>query len=241
MIILHILLWILLGLLGLLLLILINPVQYAFQWERKSFDAPHWLRIHFRIFLGLLRFQIVLENSEPRTSFAIFGIESSLKEKEQKPKKEKKKKEKEAKKSKKKPKKVVKKVKWVRKYFSIADFKQIAKRTIHHLWGWLKPSHLSGNFQVGTGNPAYTGILFGWYCSTRLFENALIKITPEFVHSGLCGNGAIRGRLILIDLVRRILLIGITIISIYIQKKFQLIFYKPTTHYTYRTEGGTDV
>jgi|GEM_PF-7131574 len=240
MIILHILLWILFGIAGLLLLILISPVQYALQWKRDSFDAPHWLRVRIKLLLGLLHFQIVLENHESRSGFGIFGIEKAFKAEEKEPKKEETEKKK-ATEPRKKAKKVVSRIKWVKRYFTLADFKHIAARIFQHLWRWLKPSFVRGNFQIGTGDPALTGILFGWYCSTGLFGNSVINISPEFVHTGLCGDGTLRGRLILIDLLRRILLIGIIIISIYMRKKFQLIFSKPTTNYAWRPEGGSDV
>ena len=133
MIILHILLWIIFGIAGLLLLLLSSPVQYAFQWKRDSFDAPHWLRVRIRILLGLFHFQIVLKNHETHSSFGIFGIERPFKAEEKKPKKEETKKKK-VREPRKKAKKIVSKIKWVKKYFTLADFKYIGIRIFQHLW-----------------------------------------------------------------------------------------------------------
>ncbi len=226
-------------LVGLVLLLLIFPIQYSLRWQRKSFDDFHWLQLQVAVLLGLIRFRLVLQNTQMHTSFIIFGIQKPLKKTEKKDKKHKK--EKKAPKQKKKSKPILAKVQRIKRYFSLSDLKRIFTLVLKHLIIWLKPSSLKGEFHVGTGNPAYTGIIYGWYCTTPLFDSQSVKVTPEFVHSGICGEGSIRGMFVLIELLVRIIFIITIVFSIYMRKKMQQLFSKPRAKFVWRNEGGSNV
>lgn len=96
---------------------------------------------------------------------------------------------------------------------------QILHRLVEHFWKWLKPLKVRARLIFGTGNPMYTGLIYGLLWSVGIQQRLDREIRPDFLHPGLQGNVSLRGRVILGGLLwRGCYLVGFIITFILIKK-----------------------
>lgn len=214
----QIVLYILGILFGIILLICVFPVRYIFYWDRKDFESNHKVKFRIHDPLLILLYRGTLHDRKWQMRFTIFGMPVNPREK--KPKEE----------AEEVIEKGVQQVKRrgstflkMRRRFTLQELVTLGRLIVRHLWRWLHPSSFAMDLQYGTGNPASTGIIFGYYSALPHLQKDSLQLHPEFVAKGFAGNIKIQGWIVLGSLIVRAILIATNAFYFVVRKKIRVI------------------
>lgn len=79
------------------------------------------------------------------------------------------------------------------------------KKELCALLQYLSPSRLEGDFLIGTGTPASTGLLFGGISLIPAVYQKGLQLTPDFEEKTFRGEGKLKGRIRVIYFIRLVI------------------------------------
>ena len=113
----------------------------------------------------------------------------------------------------------VKRVKTVVRLLSPGDVVRILRQAAGTMWSWIRPRTIRARLRFGTGDPMFTGVLYGMLWTVGIQQRLDREITPDFLQAGVQGHVTLRGWVMLGGLVWRVCyLMGSIIAFILVQK-----------------------
>lgn len=91
------------------------------------------------------------------------------------------------------------------------------KREIHLLFRYLAPRKVKGQFVIGTGDPAATGLLFGGISLLPFVYREGVHIYPDFENRVFQAEGYMKGRIRILYLIR-------LVIRVYPDKELRMLW-----------------
>ncbi len=181
---------------GIGLILCVLPVKYVFRWQRESHGAEQDISFRVRFLWGVLSLHMRTSGGESEFAYSLLCITRHIEPgvaKKRKP-------EKEHEKQPGKPfpgirtlRTVYPKMRRIFKLLAFQDMRKLAGLVLHHLWSWLKPDDLRTDLMIGTGNPMYTGLIFGVLRGSSFNKKLRGSIEPNFVDAMVEGNLKVAG------------------------------------------------
>jgi len=202
---------------GGLLLVLVMPLKYAINWMHEA-DAAHRITFDILFFWGIAGLHGTNAHEEFTFQYSLFNLRKDYVPKKKPPKAEKPSKKKKSK-SKQKAPRLKKYGRRAVTHFTLNEIKQIFRVALRNLWDLLKPDRFYADIICGTGNPMWTGIIFGLLWSSSFYYETESSIRPDYIRPVIAGNIQIAGHISIGGILWRIVRIAAYVLYIIISRK----------------------
>lgn len=198
------------------ILIFLMPLRYTVRWSNDA-DHAHKIAFEVIIFRGLFGLSGSNDSGKFTFQYSLFFLKKDYIPKEGREKAEKPSKKKPESKSK--PTRIKKYGRKILTNFTPGELKRILRKTGKSLWTFLRPDYLRADLICGTGNPMWTGLVFGLIWSSDLYTKTESTIQPDYIRAILAGTAMIEGSFSLGSLLWQVIQIIVYVIYIIVSKK----------------------